>query len=63
MRSTPFNAGVVCAGYAIRWERDYGLSLDHMLLNPSPAPRLNDDSVDRVVAATGRRDHARQGYD
>ncbi len=32
-----------------RWERDAGLRLDHLLLSPPLAPRLEDAGVDRAV--------------
>jgi exodeoxyribonuclease III len=42
-----------------RWPRDAGLRLDHILLSPSLAPRLNDAGVDRDVRGwEGASDHA-----
>ena len=42
-----------------RWERDAGLRLDHLLLSPSLAPRLEDAGVDRAVRGkAGASDHA-----
>jgi exodeoxyribonuclease III len=41
------------------WSRDAGLRLDHLLLSPSLAPRLNDAGVDRWVRGEpGASDHA-----
>jgi exodeoxyribonuclease-3 len=42
-----------------RWERDAGLRLDHLLLNPKAAKRLADAGVDREVRGVeGASDHA-----
>ena len=42
-----------------RFERDAGLRLDHLLLSPSLAARLNDAGVDRAVRGDqGASDHA-----
>jgi exodeoxyribonuclease-3 len=42
-----------------RWERDAGLRLDHLLLNPKAAKRLADAGVDREVRGLeGASDHA-----
>ena len=42
-----------------RWERDAGLRIDHLLLSPALAPRLQDANVDKEVRArTGASDHA-----
>ncbi len=42
-----------------RWARDAGLRLDHLLLSPSVAGRLQAAGVDRVVRGrTGASDHA-----
>ena len=42
-----------------RWERDAGLRLDHLLLSPALAPRLERAAVDRAVrGAAGASDHA-----
>jgi exodeoxyribonuclease-3 len=42
-----------------RFERDAGLRLDHLLLSPSLATRLNDAGVDRAVRGEeGASDHA-----
>ncbi len=42
-----------------RWERDAGLRLDHLLLNPKAAKRLVDAGVDREVRGLeGASDHA-----
>ena len=42
-----------------RWERDAGLRIDHLLLNPKAAKRLVDAGVDREVrGAEGASDHA-----
>jgi exodeoxyribonuclease-3 len=42
-----------------RWQRDAGLRLDHLLLNPKAAKRLVDAGVDREVRALeGASDHA-----
>jgi exodeoxyribonuclease-3 len=42
-----------------RWIRDAGLRLDHLLLSPVMAPRLEDAGVDRDVrAAENASDHA-----
>jgi exodeoxyribonuclease III len=42
-----------------RWERDAGLRLDHLLLNPKAAKRLADAGVDRAVRGLeGASDHA-----
>jgi exodeoxyribonuclease III len=42
-----------------RWERDAGLRLDHLLLSPSLAARLQDAGVDRAVRGKeGASDHA-----
>ena len=42
-----------------RWARDAGLRLDHILLSPSLADRLEDASVDRSVCGQdGASDHA-----
>jgi exodeoxyribonuclease-3 len=42
-----------------RWTRDAGLRLDHLLLSPSLAPRLNKAGVDRLVRGEdGASDHA-----
>ena len=41
------------------WERDAGLRIDHLLLSPKLAPRLQDAGVDRWVRAlTKPSDHA-----
>jgi exodeoxyribonuclease-3 len=37
-----------------RWQRDAGLRLDHVLLSPVLAQRLNSAGVDRIVR--GRMD-------
>jgi len=42
-----------------RWERDAGLRIDHLLLNPKAAKRLVDAGVDRKVRGIeGASDHA-----
>ena len=42
-----------------RWERDAGLRIDHLLLNPNAAKRLVDAGVDREVRGLeGASDHA-----
>jgi DNA polymerase-1 len=42
-----------------RWERDAGLRIDHLLLNPKAAKRLADAGVDREVRGLGNAsDHA-----
>ena len=42
-----------------RWERDAGLRIDHLLLNPKAAKRLVDAGVDREVrGVVGASDHA-----
>jgi exodeoxyribonuclease-3 len=42
-----------------RWQRDAGLRLDHLLLNPAAAMRLSDAGVDRRVRGEdGASDHA-----
>ena len=42
-----------------RWERDAGLRIDHLLLNPKAAKRLVDAGVDREVRGLeGASDHA-----
>jgi exodeoxyribonuclease-3 len=42
-----------------RWGRDHGLRLDHVLLSPSVAARLEDAGVDRAVRGEeGASDHA-----
>jgi exodeoxyribonuclease III len=42
-----------------RWERDAGLRIDHLLLNPKAAKRLVDAGVDREVRGVeGASDHA-----
>lgn len=42
-----------------RWQRDAGLRIDHLLLNPDLAPRLVDAGVDRWVRGSeGASDHA-----
>jgi exodeoxyribonuclease III len=42
-----------------RWQRDAGLRLDHLLLNPKAAKRLVDSGVDRDVrGAANASDHA-----
>jgi exodeoxyribonuclease-3 len=42
-----------------RWERNAGLRIDHLLLNPTLAPRLSDANVDRNVRGReGASDHA-----
>lgn len=42
-----------------RWERNAGLRIDHLLLNPELAPRLVDAGVDRWVRGKeGTSDHA-----
>ena len=42
-----------------RWERDAGLRLDHLLLSPALAPRLEAAGVDRAVRGKpGASDHA-----
>ena len=42
-----------------RWPRDAGLRLDHLLLSPALAPRLNKAGVDHLVRAEeGASDHA-----
>jgi exodeoxyribonuclease III len=42
-----------------RWERDAGLRLDHLLLSPELAKRLNAAGVDRAVRGKpGASDHA-----
>ena len=41
------------------WERDAGLRIDHLLLNPAVAPRLRDAGVDRWVRGLEKAsDHA-----
>lgn len=41
------------------WERDAGLRIDHLLLNPAAAPRLRTVGVDRWVRALDKpSDHA-----
>jgi exodeoxyribonuclease-3 len=41
------------------WERDSGLRIDHLLLNPTLAPRLRNAGVDRWVRGLpGASDHA-----
>ena len=41
------------------WERDAGLRIDHLLLNPAAAARLNDAGVDRWVRGEEKAsDHA-----
>jgi exodeoxyribonuclease-3 len=41
------------------WERDAGLRIDHLLLNPAAAPRLRDAGVDRWVRGLEKAsDHA-----
>ena len=43
----------------VRWQRDAGLRLDQILLNPQFAPRLRDAGVDRSVRGRpGASDHA-----
>jgi exodeoxyribonuclease-3 len=42
-----------------RWQRDAGLRLDHLLLNPAASARLSDAGVDRHVRGEdGASDHA-----
>jgi exodeoxyribonuclease-3 len=42
-----------------RWERDAGLRIDHLLLSPALADRLEDAGVSRAVRGeTGASDHA-----
>ena len=42
-----------------RWERDAGLRLDHLLLSPALASRLQEGGVDRAVRGrSGASDHA-----
>jgi exodeoxyribonuclease-3 len=42
-----------------RWERDAGLRIDHLLLNPPLASRLRASGVDKAVrGAAGASDHA-----
>jgi exodeoxyribonuclease-3 len=42
-----------------RWQRDAGLRIDHLLLNPKAAKRLVESGVDRQVRAMeGASDHA-----
>ena len=42
-----------------RWGRDAGLRLDHLLLSPALAPRLEDAGVDKAVRGLeGASDHA-----
>ena len=42
-----------------RWERDAGLRIDHLLLNPELAARLVDANVDKAVRGRpGASDHA-----
>jgi len=42
-----------------RWERDAGLRIDHLLLNPKAAKRLADAGIDREVRGVeGASDHA-----
>jgi exodeoxyribonuclease-3 len=42
-----------------RWERNAGLRIDHLLLNPTVAPRMRDAGVDRWVRGlTKPSDHA-----
>jgi exodeoxyribonuclease-3 len=42
-----------------RWERNAGLRIDHLLLSPSLAPRLNAAGVDRAMRGEkGASDHA-----
>ena len=42
-----------------RWQRDAGLRIDHLLLNPTAAKRLVDAGVDRKVRGLeGAGDHA-----
>ena len=42
-----------------RWERNAGLRIDHLLLSPSLAPRLEAAGVDRAVRGKpGASDHA-----
>jgi exonuclease III len=42
-----------------RWERDAGLRIDYLLLNPKAAKRLVDAGVDREVRGLeGASDHA-----
>ena len=42
-----------------RWERDAGLRIDHLLLNPELATRLSAADVDRAVRGEpGASDHA-----
>jgi len=42
-----------------RWERDAGLRIDHLLLNPESAARLEDANVDKFVRGKpGASDHA-----
>jgi exodeoxyribonuclease-3 len=42
-----------------RWPRDAGLRLDHLLLSPVLAPRLEEAAVDRLVRGEeGASDHA-----
>ena len=42
-----------------RWERNAGLRIDHLLLNPPLAARLVDANVDKAVRGrTGASDHA-----
>ena len=41
------------------WERDAGMRIDHLLLNPPAAQRLQDAGVDRAVRGqAGASDHA-----
>ena len=43
----------------LRWERDAGLRIDHLLLSPDLAPRLESAGVDRDVRGReGASDHA-----
>jgi len=45
-----------------RWGRDGGLRIDHLLLNPSLAMRLDSAGVDREVRGQdSASDHARSG--
>ena len=46
-----------------RWPRDAGLRLDHLLVSPALAPRLNKAGVDRARARRGRRQRPRAGVD
>jgi exodeoxyribonuclease-3 len=42
-----------------RWERDAGLRIDHLLLNPEAAARLIEAGVDKAVRGReGASDHA-----